>query len=318
MMAAPKPNRRGAQQGGRSGASGSAASRRGGRPAAARQAGSDGRRGRPSAPPPDTGRGAGRAAAARRELGGDLIEGRQAVRTLLAARRRRVRDVWIADEVEAAPILAEIRDLAEEARVAVRVVPRARLEAEARTEAPQGVLAHAAPLPEADIEVLARTGRQGQPPFLVVLDGVTDPHNLGALLRSAECAGASGVVLPKHRAVHITPTVAKAAAGAIEYLPMALVPGLPNALTVLKKQGVWTVGLDADAPDSLFALELASEPVALVMGAEGKGLSRLVRQRCDLVVSIPQRGATESLNVAAAAAVACFEVLRRRSASPAD
>jgi 23S rRNA (guanosine2251-2'-O)-methyltransferase len=236
------------------------------------------------------------------------------VRELLVARRRRVRDVWLAEGLDDSPLLAEIMGLAEDARVPVRRVARARLDAEARTEAPQGVLAHAEPLPEVDLEMLARRRRDAPPPFLVVLDGITDPHNLGALLRTAECAGATGVVLPRHRAAHVTPTVAKAAAGAVEHLPMAVVPGLPAALAALKEQGVWTVGLDAAAEQSLFGLEVATEPIALVLGAEGTGLSRLVRQRCDVVVSIPQSGAIDSLNVAAAGALACYEVARRRAA----
>src|SRR4051794_35593407 len=248
-----------------------------------------------------------------RGLGGEQVEGRQAVRALLAARRRRVRDIWMAEEAEASPILAEIRDLASAARVPIRSVSRDKLLAEARTEAPQGVLAHADPLPEADFEQMARARRGGAPPLLLVLDGVTDPHNLGALLRSAECAGVTGVVLPRHRAAHVTPAVTKAAAGAAEYVPLAVVPGLPAALAALKELGVWTVGLDADADASVFDLEVATEPVALVLGAEGRGLSRLVRQRCDVIVSIPQRGVTQSLNVAAATSVACFEVARRRS-----
>jgi 23S rRNA (guanosine2251-2'-O)-methyltransferase len=146
------------------------------------------------------------------------------------------------------------------------------------------------------------------------LDGVTDPQNLGALLRTADSAGATGLIVAKHRAAHVTPTVAKAAAGAIEYVPMAVVPGIPAALQALGAAGVWTVGLDGDATQSVFGLELATEPVALVLGAEGTGLSRLVRERCDVLASIPQRGALGSLNVAAAGAVACFEVARRRLA----
>jgi 23S rRNA (guanosine2251-2'-O)-methyltransferase len=219
------------------------------------------------------------------------------------------------DDAEMAPILAEIRDLALAARVPVRPVSRERLLREARTEAPQGVLAQADPLPEAAFEDLARVRRGAAPPFLVALDGVTDPHNLGALLRSAECAGVTGVILPRHRAAHVTPAVTKAAAGAAEYVAMTVVAGLPSALGALKELGVWTVGLDADAPTSIFDLEVATEPVALVLGAEGRGLSRLVRQRCDLVVGIPQSGATSSLNVAAAGAVACFEIVRRRQAT---
>jgi 23S rRNA (guanosine2251-2'-O)-methyltransferase len=199
--------------------------------------------------------------------------------------------------------------------VPVRPVSRERLLREARTEAPQGVLAQADPLPEAAFEDLARVRRGAAPPFLVALDGVTDPHNLGALLRSAECAGVTGVILPRHRAAHVTPAVTKAAAGAAEYVAMTVVAGLPSALGALKELGVWTVGLDADAPTSIFDLEVATEPVALVLGAEGRGLSRLVRQRCDLVVGIPQSGATSSLNVAAAGAVACFEIVRRRQAT---
>ncbi|MDQ1437829.1 MAG: rRNA (guanosine2251-2-O)-methyltransferase [Acidimicrobiaceae bacterium] len=257
----------------------------------------------------------------RRGLGGEQVEGRRAVRELLVARRRRVRDVWVAEGVEANALLAEIEGLCEEHRVAFRRVPRARIDAEARTDAPQGVLAHADPLPEVDLETLVRRRRSAgadQPkPFLLALDGITDPHNLGALLRSAECSGATGVVLPRHRSAHVTPTVAKAAAGAVEYLPMAVAPGLPAALSLLKEHGVWTVGLAEDGQTSLFDLEVATEPVALVLGAEGTGLSRLVRQRCDVVVSIPQHGRIDSLNVSAAGALACFEVARRRQGEAA-
>lgn len=251
-----------------------------------------------------------------RGLGGEQVEGRQAVRELLLAGTRRTKDVWIAEGVEEAAIVAEIRELAADARVPVRSVARTKLDAAAKTEAPQGVLAHAAPLGEVDLDDLI--ARRKPAPFLVVLDGVTDPHNLGALLRTAECAGVTGVVLPKHRAVHVTATVTKAAAGAVEHLPMALVPGVPNALRALKEAGVWTVGLDADARGTIFELDLAAEPVALVLGAEGRGLSRLARERCDVVTRIPQRGALSSLNVAAAGAVACFEVARRRDIARTD
>jgi 23S rRNA (guanosine2251-2'-O)-methyltransferase len=249
-------------------------------------------------------------------LGGEQVEGRRAVRELLLAGKRRVRDVWVAEGVDEAGLVAEILDLAADARVPVRRVARTRLEAEARTDAPQGVLAHAEPLAELDLEVLLRRRPNGVKPFLLALDGITDPHNLGALLRTAESAGVTGVVLPRHRAAHVTPTVAKAAAGAVEHLPMSVVPGLPGALQALKDRGVWTVGLDADAENSLFdpaALNVATEPVAIVLGAEGSGLSRLVRQRCDVIASIPQLGRIESLNVSAAGALALYEVARRRA-----
>ncbi|MEQ1788363.1 MAG: RNA methyltransferase, partial [Acidimicrobiales bacterium] len=184
----------------------------------------------------------------------------------------------------------------------------------ARCEAPQGVLAKAAPLEEALLDDLATRRSGGPPPFLVAVDGVTDPGNLGALLRSAECAGATGIVLPRHRAVHVTPTVTKAAAGAVEHLPFAIVGGLPAALQQLSKHGVWIVGLDGDGPTGLWDLPAADGPIALVLGAEGAGLSRLVRQRCDEIARIPLGGALGSLNVAAAAALACFEVARARTA----
>ncbi len=245
-----------------------------------------------------------------RGLGGDQVEGRRAVRELLAANRRRVREVWVAEGMERALLLAEIADLAAARRVPLKHVGRGRLDGAARTEAPQGVLARAEPLPEHDLADLA-----GPEAFLLCLDGVTDPHNLGALLRTAECAGATGVVLTKHRSAHVTPTAAKAAAGAIEHLAFAVEPGVPSALRRLQQLGVWTVGLDAEAGRSLFDLDadLARGPIALVLGAEGTGLSRLAKERCDLLVGIPQRGVTASLNVAAAGAVACFEVARRRA-----
>ena len=185
-----------------------------------------------------------------------------------------------------------------------------------RTSAPQGVVARAAPLEAVELLDLVGDGAHapahGGPPFLVALDGVTDPGNLGAVIRSAECAGATGVVLPRHRAVNVTPAAAKAAAGAIEHVPIALVGGLPAALQKLSDHDVWSVGLDAAGSQSLFDLELATEGVILVLGAEGHGLARLVRQRCDTIVSIPLAGRLDSLNVSAAAALACFEVTRRR------
>lgn len=248
-----------------------------------------------------------------RGLGGDQVEGLRAVRELLAANRRKVRDVWLSDLADRDdPRVVEILDLAREGRVPVREVSRGRLDGEAASRAPQGVLAHAAPVPEHDLADLVRR-RRGVAPFLVVLEGVTDPRNLGAVLRSADGAGVTGVVLPRHRAVHLTPAATKAAAGAIEHVRMALVPGVPSALQALAAAGVWTVGLDGDAETSIFDLELATEPVALVLGSEGSGLSRLARQRCDVVASIPQRGALSSLNVASAATVACYEVARRRA-----
>jgi 23S rRNA (guanosine2251-2'-O)-methyltransferase len=236
------------------------------------------------------------------------------VRELLLAGRRRVHEILFASDLDPAPVLDDIRELAAESRVPVKEISRNRLEGQARTDAPQGVIARAAELPEADLDELARAVPGRPAPFLVALDGVTDPGNLGALLRSAEGAGATGIVLPRHRSVHVTPSAAKAAAGAIEHLPIALVGGLPAALARLRELGVWVVGLDGDADRPLWSIELGTEPVVLVLGAEGAGLGRLVRARCDVVAAIPLAGRLGSLNVAAAGALACFEVARRRSA----
>ncbi len=262
-------------------------------------------------------------------LGGEQVEGRQAVRELLLAGRRRVREVMIVDKGDTSDDYDrfepdedgdsgdELVELARDLRVLVRPVGRGRLAALARTESPQGVVAMAEPLEPVELAELAQRGSDGTPPFLVAVDGVTDPGNLGALLRAAECAGATGVILPRHRAVHITPTVAKAAAGAVEHLPMALVPGLPAALVELSRLGVWSVGLDAGGTTRVWDLTIADEPVVLVLGAEGRGLSRLVSQRCDQLASIPLAGSLASLNVATAAAVACFEVARHRGVAGA-
>lgn len=250
-----------------------------------------------------------------KSLGGRQIEGRQATRELLMAERRRVHEIWISSELEGDSGVEDIVMIAGARRVPIAYVAKAKLEREARTDAPQGVIAHAADLPEADLGQLIREGRHGAPPFLVAVDGVTDPGNLGAIIRSCDGAGVSGVLLPRHRAVHVTPTVAKSSAGAVEHVPLALVPGLPATLKQLKEHGVWIVGLDDAADQELFdVVELAREPICLVLGAEGAGLSRLVRERCDTIVSIPMLGGVSSLNVSAAAALSTYQIARVRRA----
>lgn len=284
---------------------------RGGRAAAGRRSG------------PSRSRGAGRTGPVRREgdpkprrqqkgLGGQQIEGRQAVRELLLAQRRKAHEVWISSELEGSEAVDDIVAIAKANRVPVIYVGRKKLEMTARSEAPQGVLAMAAELPEADLGRHLRR-RGAHQPFLVAVDGVTDPGNLGAIVRSCEGAGVDAVVLPRHRAVHVTPTVAKAAAGAVEHLPIAVVGGLPSALQRIRDAGIWVIGLDDAADRSLFEIEeLATDGVCVVLGAEGAGLSRLVRERCDMIVSIPMHGRVGSLNVSAAAALAAYEITRHR------
>ena len=242
-----------------------------------------------------------------RGLGGDQVEGRNAVRELLRARRRPVRELWIVPTRDA-PVLDEILELAEGARVRVRRVTTEELAARARTESPQGVLARAEPVVPAELDALL----ERPDAFLVALDGVTDPGNLGAVLRSAETAGVTGVVVPRHRSARLSPAAVKAAAGAVEYLPIATTSGVPALLERTRRVGVWSVGLDARGDSDLFALDIADRPLVLVLGAEGRGLSRRARDRCDLLARIPMYGTLESLNVAAAAAVACHAIARLR------
>lgn len=228
------------------------------------------------------------------------------MRELLAVGRRRVRTVWLSKTAEPSPLLDEIAELAGRA---LRLTSPERIASLARTEAPQGVVAFADPLPEADLGLLLDDPHA----FLVALDGVTDPGNFGAVLRSAETAGVTGLIVPRHRAAPVTPSVAKAAAGAIEHLPIALVSGIPTVLERASRAQVWSVGLAGDAPTSLYDLEVVDQPILLVLGAEGRGLGRLTKERCDVLARIPMHGRVESLNVAAAAAVTCHEVARRRA-----
>jgi 23S rRNA (guanosine2251-2'-O)-methyltransferase len=246
------------------------------------------------------------------ELGGDQVEGRRAVLELLSVGRRTVRKVLLVEDQDPSAQLDRIEELAARMRVPVETVPRARLETQARTESHQGVVALARPVEPVSLEDLCAPSKKGVQPFLLVAAGITDPRNLGALLRSAECSGVTGVILPRHRSARLSPTVAKTAAGAIEHLPFAVVGGIPAALMVMTELGVWSIGLAGESTQSLYDLPLGEGPIALVVGSEEKGLAPLVRRRCDAVVSIPQHGSLPSLNVGVAGAVACFEVARQR------
>ena len=241
------------------------------------------------------------------------MAGRRAVAELFAAGNREVLELWVAADSDLTRVDSILR-AAERAGVVVREVGREALAGRAGVETHQGILAVAEPLQATELLDLVSTGGQGEggPPMLLALDGVSDPHNVGAILRSAESAGATGAILPRHGGPAITPTVAKTAAGAIEHLPLALVPRIPAALERLKGQGVWVVGLDAEGDQELFDLPLLTEPLVLVLGSEGEGMSRLSASRCDVRVRIPRIGQTASLNVSAAATLACYEVLRAR------
>lgn len=215
--------------------------------------------------------------------------------------------VYLSSSAEPSPILEEIVELA---GPVLRVVPPEKLAALARSERPQGVVATTTTLPRADLDPLLRDPVA----FILALDGVTDPGNLGAILRSAVAFGATGVVLPRHRSALVTPAVAKAAAGAIEHIPIAAVSGIATALERAARAGVWSVGLAADGATDIEDLTVADAPVMLVIGSEGRGLSRLVEARCDVIARIPIAPEIESLNASVAAAVACHEIARRRRA----
>jgi 23S rRNA (guanosine2251-2'-O)-methyltransferase len=244
-------------------------------------------------------------------LGGDQVEGRRAVLELLVAGRRRARRVVIAEAQESSEQLDAIEVAARDHRVPVAFVSRARVDREARTEGHQGVYALCDPVPTTTLDELVESA-DGVAAFLLVCDGLTDPRNLGALLRSAECAGVTGVVLPSHRSVRLSPAATKTAAGAIEHLRFSAVPGVPTALRDLDRAGVVTVGLAPEARRAIYDLDLEGSAVAVVVGGEERGLGRLTRERCTEVVSIPQHGALSSLNAGIAGAVACFEVARQR------
>ncbi|HEV3186974.1 MAG TPA: 23S rRNA (guanosine(2251)-2'-O)-methyltransferase RlmB [Acidimicrobiales bacterium] len=244
-------------------------------------------------------------------LGGDQVEGRHAVLELLRAKRRRVNKIFMAEAQDASDVLDAIEFEAQRQRVPVQMISMTRLDREAKTEGHQGVMALADPLDTVTLENLLAVKK----PFLLVCDGVTDPRNLGAMLRSADGAGVTGVVVPRHRSARISPTVTKTAVGAIEYLTFSDVGGIPTAVDQLNRAGVLTVGLAGESKDSIYDLDLGSGPVAIVVGGEEKGLSSLTRKRCATVVSIPQLGRISSLNAGVAVSVAAFEVARQRRAS---
>ena len=245
----------------------------------------------------------------------DVIYGIHAVEEALKARGRAFEYVGVARERKDSRI-ARILEDCRSAGVAVRFLPREQVERLAGNPAHQGVVAVASAKSYSDLDdVLSR--RRGEHAFVVVLDGVEDPHNLGALLRTADAAGADGVVIPERRAVGVTATVAKASAGASEHLSIARVTNLSRALEELKARDLWIVGLDERAPQPYDQLDYKMH-CALVLGAEGKGLHEMVRKRCDFLVSIPMLGKVPSLNVSVAAAVVMYEIARQRRSPKAD
>ncbi len=241
-----------------------------------------------------------------------VVYGTNPVRELLRAGGAGVAELWLAASGSRGPAFADLERLARAAGAKVRSAPRPKLDRLAGTDRHQGVVAVVADFRYAELDALVRAAEaSGRPALLVVLDGVEDPHNLGAIIRSTHALGGHGVIIPRDRAVGVTPAVAKAAAGAIERCPVARVTNVSKALELLKEAGVWSIALAADGPRPLASLELTG-PTALVLGSEGEGLRPLVRKTCDWVASIPMTGGFESLSVSASAAVALYEAARQR------
>jgi len=245
-----------------------------------------------------------------------VADGIHALRVLLSRQPGRVRRVLLAGGRDAGR-LAEVRTLAQQAGVQVASVELAQLDRLAEGERHQGVVAEIVPRagdPETQLEEALEAA--GPAPLVLVLDGVQDPHNLGACLRSADAAGVAAVIVPRDRAAGLTPVVRKVAAGAAESVPLVAVVNLARTLRDLKERGFWLVGTDDAADKTLYEADLKG-PLGLVMGSEGEGVRRLTRECCDQLVSIPMAGAVESLNVSVATGVALFEAVRQRSAGVA-
>ena len=241
----------------------------------------------------------------------DLIEGRNAVIEALRAGRT-IDKIYIA-KGDVDQTLGHIASKARSAGAVVVEADRRKLDAMSQTHAHQGVIALCAVKEYCTVaDILAIAQARGEPPFVIVCDEISDPHNLGAIIRSAECAGAHGVIIPKRRSAGLTAVVDKTSAGAVEHVAIARVPNLSAAIGELKKSGLWVYGAAAEGASPMWQTDLTG-PVCLVIGSEGDGIGRLVRENCDFLVSIPLKGQISSLNASAAAAVLMYEVLRQRS-----
>jgi 23S rRNA (guanosine2251-2'-O)-methyltransferase len=242
----------------------------------------------------------------------NFVYGLHAVSAALDRAPERVLELWVAQARDDERI-GRLKDLAQLAGVHMHTVSAEALSKLVGNVVHQGAVAAMRPLKSWDEHDLTEAlGRLTADPLLLVLDGVTDPHNLGACLRTADAAGAHAVVIPKDRAAPLDGVARKVAAGAAEFVPVASVTNIARTLELLKQRGIWVVGTDGEADESLYSVDL-KRPLALVMGAEGGGMRRLTRDKCDFLVRIPMAGHMQSLNVSVAAGIALFEVLRQRT-----
>ena len=240
----------------------------------------------------------------------NIIEGKNAVTEAIRAGRALDKVFLVRGSSDKA--LAFIASSAKAAGAVVTECDRRKLDAMSQTGSHQGVIAVAAAREYCTLEdILARADQMRQAPFVVVCDGIEDPRNLGAIIRCAECAGAHGIVIPKHRSAGVTAAADKTSAGAAEHMLIARVPNLTAALETMKKHGLWIYGAEAGGESPLWKTDMKG-PICLVIGSEGAGMSRLVREACDFVMSIPLMGRVNSLNASAAAAVLLYEIVRQR------
>ena len=239
------------------------------------------------------------------------IEGRNAV--LEAFRSGKTIDrLFVLDGCQDGPVRTIVRE-AKKHDTIVNFVPKERLDSMSETGHHQGVMAYAAAYEYAEVEdILKIAEEKGEPPFLFLLDGIEDPHNLGAIIRTANLAGAHGGIIPKRRAVGLTATVARTSAGALNYTPVAKVTNMAATIEDLKKRGIWFVCADMGG-ESMYRLNLTG-PIGLVIGNEGEGVSRLVKEKCDMIASIPMKGDIDSLNASVATGVLAYEIVRQRLA----
>lgn len=245
------------------------------------------------------------------QLQNDVIEGRNAVIEALRAGRA-IDKIYIA-KGDVDKTLGHIASKGREKGIVVVECDRRKLDFMSQTHAHQGVIALAAVREYCSIDdIFALADERGEKPFIIVCDEISDGHNLGAIIRSAECAGAHGIIIPKRRSAGLTAVVDKASAGAAEHMLIARVANLPAAIKELKSRGLWVYGTAADGQNDLWHTDF-SGAVALVIGSEGDGMGRLVKENCDFVVSLPMKGQVSSLNASNAAAITMYEILRQRS-----
>lgn len=245
-----------------------------------------------------------------RELPDDVLVGRNAVTEALKSGRG-INKLWIASG-DREGFVSEIAALAKERGIVVQYVERAKIEALAGGHRHQGVLAYVAPVPYAELDdILKAAEEKGEAPFLVLLDELEDPHNLGALLRTADATGVHGILIPKRRSVSLNATVAKTSAGAVEYVPVARIGNIAQTLKKLKEKGFWVAGADMDGEKAYYEADLTG-PLVLVVGSEGRGMSRLTKEACDFIVSMPMVGRINSLNASVAGSILMYESMRQR------